>query len=29
MKHRLLRLLVVVSTLAATLVAGGASLKGL
>jgi hypothetical protein len=29
MKHRLLRLLVVVTTLAATLVAGGASLKGL
>jgi hypothetical protein len=29
MKHRLLRLLVVVTTLAATLMAGGASLKGL
>jgi hypothetical protein len=29
MKHRLLRLLVAVTTLAATLLAGGASLKGL
>jgi hypothetical protein len=29
MKHRLLRLLVAVTTLAATLVAGSASLKGL
>jgi hypothetical protein len=29
MKHRLLHLLVAVTTLAATLVAGGASLKGL
>jgi hypothetical protein len=29
MKHRLLRLLMAVATLAATMVAGGASLKGL
>jgi hypothetical protein len=29
MKHRLLRLLMAVTTMAATLLAGGASLKGL